>query len=66
MSAKGVLYTYSEINGQPALWNKVYELLEERQKEVESFLKPILDLPNLRIILTGAGSSAFIGEASQE
>lgn len=65
MSAKGVLYTYSEINGQPALWNKVYELLEERQKEVESFLKPILDLPNLRIILTGAGSSAFIGEASQ-
>lgn len=54
-----------EIDGQPALWQKIYAMIRSRREELETFLAPLLSLPDLRIILTGAGSSAFIGEAAQ-
>ncbi|MGH1558102.1 hypothetical protein ACRAWD_10505 [Caulobacter segnis] len=37
-------------------------LLAERREEIETFLSPLLAKPDLRVILTGAGTSAFIGE----
>ncbi len=57
--------TAREIAGQPELWMEVYDLLEERRSSLQSFLQPILADDNLRVILTGAGSSAFIGESAQ-
>ncbi|MEJ5961064.1 SIS domain-containing protein [Pedobacter immunditicola] len=57
--------TLSEILGQPHLWQEVFEAILEHKQGLEAFLVPILHLEDLRIILTGAGSSAFIGEAVQ-
>lgn len=58
-------HTKTEIEGQPELWKEVYELLLISAPELSSFLFPVLQQDHLQIILTGAGSSAFIGEAAQ-
>ncbi|GAB3897829.1 SIS domain-containing protein [Larkinella knui] len=65
LERKGGRFTASEIEGQPALWQKIYEMISGRREDIGRFLAPVLKLPNLRIILAGAGSSAFIGEAAQ-
>ncbi|UJH90184.1 SIS domain-containing protein [Antarcticibacterium sp. 1MA-6-2] len=62
---RSISYTATEIEGQPKLWEKVHELLTSKSEELSNFLSPILQQENLHIILTGAGSSAFIGEAAQ-
>ncbi|MDQ6764013.1 MAG: SIS domain-containing protein [Bacteroidota bacterium] len=62
---RGAKHTASEIAGQPKLWKEVYKLVLEKKKSLEEFLSPILILKDVRIILTGAGSSAFIGESVQ-
>lgn len=62
---KGGLNTASEIEGQPVLWQEVYDLILSEKDSIQNFLKPLLENPDLRIILTGAGSSAYIGEAVQ-
>ena len=62
---KGGLDTAREIEGQPVLWQEVYNLILSEKSAITSFLTPVLSFPDSRIILTGAGSSAFIGEAAQ-
>lgn len=61
----GAMDTAREIAGQPALWREVFNMILERKKDIEDFLAPLLAQKNLRIILTGAGSSAFIGESTR-
>jgi tagatose-6-phosphate ketose/aldose isomerase len=58
----GGLWTAREITQQPAMLRETQALLMARRAEVEAFLEPLLALPSLRVILTGAGTSAFIGE----
>lgn len=58
-------HTEKEIKAQPRLWNETFSLLVETKKDIASFLSPILQQKDLRIILTGAGSSAFVGEVAQ-
>lgn len=55
-------HTSQEISGQPALWQETYQLLLSQQQSLRHFLRPLLARPDLTIILTGAGTSAFIGE----
>ncbi len=62
---KGGLHTALEIEGQPLLWQEIYNLILSQQQELLKFILPLLSKADLRIILTGAGSSAFIGEAAQ-
>lgn len=57
--------TRQEIFGQPELWMDVLKALKEGEKELSGFLSPLLSRKELSIVLTGAGSSAFIGEAAQ-
>ncbi|MCM4157030.1 SIS domain-containing protein [Gramella sp. AN32] len=59
------IYTQKEIQGQPLLWKSVFDLLISKQQDITKFLSPILEIPDLQIVLSGAGSSAFIGDASQ-
>lgn len=54
--------TAREIAQQPACWRLTEALLLQQASEIRRFLAPLLAEPQLRIILTGAGSSAFIGE----
>lgn len=58
----GGLWTAREIAQQPAMLRETQKLLMARRAEIEAFLAPLLALRALRIILTGAGTSAFTGE----
>ena len=60
---KNATDTACEIANQPATWRKLADYLEANKEEITSFMARIGDIPNLRIMLTGAGSSAFIGES---
>jgi len=63
---KGIEYTPSEIESQPRLWMKNFKILEKREDEIRSFLEAkIFSRRSPRVILAGAGSSAFIGLASE-
>lgn len=58
----GAEHTAREIFQQPELWREVGKTVASRRAETESFLNTLLELPDLRIVLTGAGTSAFAGE----
>lgn len=58
----GGLHTAEEIAQQPGLWRELAGALEADQARIAGFLGDALSNPNQRVILTGAGSSAFIGE----
>ncbi len=60
-SKKGI-FTGEEINQQPEVWNEILDSLERNRESISKFIENFLKLPNKRIILTGAGSSAFAGE----
>jgi tagatose-6-phosphate ketose/aldose isomerase len=62
LSRAGALWTAREIAQQPASWLRTQDLLRQQAAPIARFLAPLLDEADLRIILTGAGSSAFIGE----
>ena len=57
-----VSWTRREIAQQPATLRATQALLHAPREEVTAFLAPLLAQPGLRVILTGAGTSAFIGE----
>jgi len=55
-------YTESEIASQPDLWVKLYNEYSLIKHELKKYLKKFFESADVRVILTGAGSSAFIGE----
>lgn len=55
-------WTENEIRQQPECWRQVLAQVERRYDEIQNFLAPLLAQVDLQIILTGAGTSAFIGE----
>lgn len=60
LKASGALLTAKEIAGQPQLWNKIFDQLIREQKEIGLFLDNVLKITG-KIILTGAGTSSYIG-----
>jgi len=59
---RGGAHTAREIAHQPAVWQTIHAQLQAERPALDAFLAPLLALPDLRIVLTGAGSSAFIGQ----
>ncbi|MFB2732506.1 D-galactosamine-6-phosphate deaminase AgaS [Shewanella mangrovisoli] len=57
----GAFWTAKEISQQPKMWRKVSEQHSDN-RTIAAWLTPILAKPQLRIILTGAGTSAYIGD----
>ncbi|EIV99416.1 SIS domain-containing protein [Thermoanaerobacter siderophilus] len=57
--------TAKEINQQPRLWRELFNILLNQKREITEFLNPIFQLKDLKIILTGAGTSAFVGYSSE-
>lgn len=55
--------TAVEIDRQPKLWRELTVMLKNRKKEIADFMDEVLAVKDLRVVFTGAGSSAFIGEA---
>jgi tagatose-6-phosphate ketose/aldose isomerase len=62
LRSAGALLTAREIEQQPDCWRRTEVLLLDQRSVINAFLEPLLAERNLRIVLTGAGSSAFIGE----
>jgi tagatose-6-phosphate ketose/aldose isomerase len=60
--ASGGLATAREIAQQPALWRECATAVRDRSDQIRDFRTPLLADPRMRIILTGAGTSAFIGQ----
>ena len=60
----GALHTAKEIEGQPELWECTAEGFYNATKEIETFLQTAYAEAD-SIILTGAGTSAFIGLSLQ-
>jgi tagatose-6-phosphate ketose/aldose isomerase len=55
-------WTRREILQQPETLRVTQALLTEQRTQIEAFIAPLLARPDLRVVLTGAGTSAFIGE----
>ena len=55
-------HTYREIRQQPRVWRKAYDIIRSRKAEIQDFLNVNLD-KDFTIVLTGAGTSAYIGDA---
>ena len=58
----GGLHTAEEIAHQPAIWRALAGILRSEQASLAAFLGDTLSHPQQRVILTGAGSSAYVGE----
>lgn len=56
-------WTAREIAQQPAIWAEVAQTIEGKRADIEAWLNPLLADGSLRVILTGAGTSAYVGEA---
>ncbi|GAB7553703.1 SIS domain-containing protein [Novosphingobium sp. 11B] len=55
-------WTRREIAQQPETLRATQAILSANKAAIEAFTGPILPNPHARIVLTGAGTSAFIGE----
>lgn len=55
-------WTEKEIRQQPDSWIRALKNLEHQRSSIDAFLAPLLQQPDLQIVLTGAGTSAFIGD----
>jgi D-galactosamine 6-phosphate deaminase/isomerase len=62
----GTSHMEKEIISQPGLWKDTYASLLSNKDKISSFLEQVFAIKNLQIILTGAGTSAFIGEILQQ
>ncbi len=55
-------WTEKEIRQQPASWIRSLNNIDNLRASIDNFLTPLLRKHELRIVLTGAGTSAFIGD----
>lgn len=55
-------WTTREIAQQPDVWRDALDRIAAQRAALDAWLAPLLADPSRRIILTGAGSSAYIGD----
>ncbi|ALS98681.1 SIS domain-containing protein [Lacimicrobium alkaliphilum] len=63
LEKQGAYWTAREIAQQPTIWSQLLDQYQSQQSCLQQWLQPIMGTPALRIIMTGAGTSAYIGEA---
>jgi tagatose-6-phosphate ketose/aldose isomerase len=61
LASTGALWTAREIEQQPQMLQRTHALLAGLQAELQKFIAPMAGNPLARIVLTGAGTSAYIG-----
>lgn len=59
---KGI-FTATEIHQQPATWRKTVAQIEASKAELKAFIENVTKNEDYDIILTGAGTSEFVGNA---
>ncbi|MBV7298231.1 SIS domain-containing protein [Enterovibrio paralichthyis] len=63
LTQHGAVHTAQEIAHQPRLWREMAATLTATEADDNAFLQPLFALPGFRIVMTGAGTSAYAGEA---
>ena len=58
-------HTIKEIFHQPQMWMETYDIVLSRKAEIDAFISRNKLSKDTRIILTGAGTSAFIADAAE-
>jgi D-galactosamine 6-phosphate deaminase/isomerase len=61
--SQGLVYTPGEIQQQPTTWRATVELLTQQRAQILSFLDECGPADRLSVLLTGAGTSDYIGRA---
>lgn len=59
----GATYTATEIRQQTKLWLETYNIVKENEYSIKDFFKRRLK-SNTRIVLTGAGTSDYVGDTA--
>lgn len=62
LAAAGALCTAREIEQQPRMLRQTHALVAGLHAQIRAFAGPLIDDPAARVILTGAGSSSYIGQ----
>ncbi len=62
LQAAGGIWTAREIAQQPAVWTEIERMMTREADALRAFLDPLLERRDLRVVLTGAGTSAFVGQ----
>jgi tagatose-6-phosphate ketose/aldose isomerase len=57
-------YTAKEINQQPRLWLETVSIINKKRNEIEAYIQNKKLVSGVRIILTGAGTSAYVGDTA--
>src|SRR5687767_4782459 len=65
LESNGGIHTAREISGQPQLWVDIFKLISNQSIEIQKYLEEAFKNSDIDIILTGAGTSAFIGNVLQ-
>ena len=56
-------FTATEIHQQPSTWEKTIEQVRSRAEEIKAFINKVIHQEDYDVILTGAGTSEFVGNA---
>lgn len=62
LTKMGAVITTREIQQEPKLWQQTFKLYQEHEQEIHDFLTKITaKWSKVRVVFTGAGSSAYVG-----
>lgn len=60
---KNAIFTATEIHQQPDTWEKTVKQIASMKDEIKTFISKVTSQPDYDIIMTGAGTSEFVGNA---
>ena len=59
----GAYWTSKEIFQQPETWMKTFNQIKEEKEKIRALINRIISQPDYDIVLTGAGTSEFVGNS---
>jgi len=63
LEQKKATFTATEIHQQPSTWKKTLAQVESMKEDIRRFIAKVTSQPDYDIVLTGAGTSEFVGNA---
>lgn len=63
MKETSSVFTLSEIYQQPTTWEKTCRQIAEHKDELKKFIDQVITCDDFDVVLTGAGTSEFVGNA---
>lgn len=63
MAETSSTFTVGEIYQQPATWEKTCRQIAEHKDEIQKFIDQVITCDDFDVVLTGAGTSEFVGNA---